>query len=66
MNTFGNMAHVFSTYESFRSKTDKTPFMRGINSIQLFHDGKRWWIINVFWKQESDDQPIPKKYLPKT
>ena len=66
VNTFGNMAHVFSTYESFHSKEDKMPFMRGINSIQLFHDGKRWWIINVFWKQESNDQPIPKKYLPKT
>lgn len=65
VNTFGNMAHVFSTYESFHSKTDKKPFMRGINSIQLFHDGQRWWIINVFWKQESKDHPIPKEYLTK-
>ena len=63
-NTFGSISQVFSTYETFYSKKDKEPFMRGINSIQLFHDGKRWWIINVYWSQETKKQPIPKKYLP--
>ena len=63
VNTFGNIAQVFSTYESFRSETDKYPFMRGINSIQLLYDGKRWWIINVYWAQESKEQPIPTEYL---
>ena len=65
VQTFGNITQVFSTYESFRSKDDKEPFMRGINSIQLLNDGERWWIINVFWMQESDDNPIPENYLPK-
>src|SRR5690606_30087655 len=32
---FGNIAHVFSTYEAFNSESDEAPFMRGINSIQL-------------------------------
>ena len=63
--TFGNITHVFSTYESYKSKTDEKPFMRGINSIQLFNDGKRWWIVNVYWMQESDEFPIPEEYLPK-
>ena len=62
---FGNIAHVFSTYESYRSKDDTEPFMRGINSIQMLYDGKRWWIINVYWMQESEEHPIPQKYLPK-
>ncbi|WP_458626237.1 hypothetical protein [Winogradskyella sp. PC D3.3] len=62
---FGNIAHVFSTYEAYKNETDTTPFMRGINSIQLFNDGKRWWIVNLYWKQESENQPIPKTYLPK-
>ena len=62
--TFGNIAHVFSTYESYKSKADQTPFMRGINSIQLFNDGKRWWIVNIYWMQESQENPIPKMYLP--
>src|SRR5215510_11652043 len=30
VETFGNIAHVFSTYESRRTPTDK-PFARGIN-----------------------------------
>ena len=63
--TFGNITHIFSTYESFRSEKDETPFMRGINSIQLLNDGKRWWVINIYWTQESNENPIPKEYLPK-
>lgn len=65
VDTFGNITQVFSTYESYRSKNDKDPFMRGINSIQLLNDGNRWWIINIYWMQESKENPIPKQYLPK-
>ena len=43
---FGNIVHVFSSYESFRAKTDTKPFSRGVNSIQLLHDSDRWWILN--------------------
>lgn len=64
-NTFGNITQVFSTYESFHSEVDEKPFMRGINSIQLLNDGKRWWIINIYWTQESPENPIPETYLPK-
>jgi hypothetical protein len=64
VDTFGNITQVFSTYESYHSKTDATPFMRGINSIQLLNDGNRWWVLNIYWMQESKEHPIPKKYLP--
>jgi len=64
-NTFGNMAEVFSTYECYYNITDKKPFMRGINSIQLWNDGKRWWIVNLYWTQETYDNPIPEEYLSK-
>jgi hypothetical protein len=60
---FGNISHVFSTYESRRNPNDSEPFMRGINSIQLLYDGKRWWIVNVMWQHESDEYPLPAKYL---
>jgi hypothetical protein len=60
---FGNIAHVFSSYESFRSKSDKIPFLRGINSIQMMYDNERWYIINIFWMQESEKNQIPIKYL---
>ena len=60
---FGNIAHVWSTYESRHNEDDPEPFMRGINSIQLFNDGKRWWIVNIYWQQEGAAAPIPEKYL---
>lgn len=60
---YGNIAHVFSSYETFKKKTDTKPFMRGINSFQLLNDGKRWWIISIYWQAETPDNPIPKKYL---
>jgi len=64
VDTFGNITQVFSTYESYRSKNDKEPFMRGINSIQLLNDGNRWWVLNIYWMQESEENPIPEQYLP--
>lgn len=64
-DTFGNMTQVFSTYESFHSEADEEPFMRGINSIQLLNDGERWWIVNIYWTQESEENPIPPNYLKK-
>ena len=61
---FGQIAHVFSTYESRRSLDDAEPFARGINSFQLMNDGKRWWVVSIYWTGERPDLPIPKKYLP--
>jgi hypothetical protein len=60
---FGHIAHVWSTYESRHSADDSKPFMRGINSFQLFYDGNRWWIVNIFWQQESAEDPIREEYL---
>jgi len=62
---YGCVAHVFSTYDSKKTLQDTKPFMRGINSIQLWFDGKRWWIVSVFWQAETQDNPIPEKYLEK-
>jgi hypothetical protein len=61
---FGCIAHVWSTYDSRRTPDDAEPFARGINSIQLYHDGTRWWVVNVFWDSERADNPIPQRYLP--
>lgn len=60
---FGNIAHVFSTYEAKNKLSDAKPFMRGINSIQLLNDGKRWWVLTIAWSQETPDAPIPEKYM---
>lgn len=60
---FGQMAQVWSTYESRHWPEDPEPFMRGINSFQLFQDTKRWWIVNIYWQHENAAHPIPEKYL---
>lgn len=60
---FGQIAHVWSTYESRHNADDPKPFMRGINSIQLFHDDNRWWIVSIYWQHESPEHSIPGKYL---
>ena len=61
---FGPIAHVWSTYEGRRTPAGPA-FLRGINSIELFWDGKRWWISNAIWTDETKENPVPKEYLPK-
>jgi len=59
---FGNIVQAFSTYETHRDSTDTNP-IHGINSIQLFTDGTRWWVVGVLWDNERPDKPIPPEYL---
>jgi len=60
---FGHIAHVFSTYES-RLKADGPVIARGINSLELFYDGKRWWVASNTWDDERSENPLPAEYLP--
>jgi hypothetical protein len=55
---FGNIAHVLSSYELSRAPGEK-PFIRGVNSIQLFHDGDRWWVLSIAWDNERPGNPFP-------
>jgi hypothetical protein len=55
---FGNIAQVFSSYES-RNASGEKPFVRGINSIQLFYDGSRWWVLSILWDEESPNNSLP-------
>ena len=60
---YGNIVHIFSSYESKKTLKDEKPFMRGINSFQLWNDGKRWWVITILWESETSENPIPEKYI---
>jgi hypothetical protein len=64
IETFGNVAQVFSSYES-RHAPGEAPFARGINSFQLAYDGKRWWVVNILWDEERPDNPLPKEFAAK-
>lgn len=63
---YGNIMQIFSTYESRHDAGDPQPFARGINSFQLFYDGTRWWVVTIYWQEESPDNPLPKEFLPAT
>ena len=63
IESFGQIAHVFSTYESRHAPGDPKPFQRGINSFQLMNDGTRWWVVTIFWQGEDPKNPLPEKYL---
>jgi Domain of unknown function (DUF4440) len=60
---YGDIAHVFSTYESRHNANDATPFARGINSFQLVRIGGQWKVLTIFWQQEDEAHPIPAMYL---
>jgi hypothetical protein len=61
VETFGNIAHVFSTYESRRAPGEK-PFARGINSFQLVKTAAGWKVMTILWDSERDGNPLPEKY----
>jgi len=63
VENFGQISHVFSTYESRHAPGDPKPFQRGINSFQLMNDGNRWWVVTIFWQGEDEKNPLPEKYL---
>lgn len=62
---YGQIAQVFSTYESRHAANDPEPFVRGINSFQLLNDGQRWWVVTIYWQGETKDNPIPQEFLKK-
>lgn len=62
--SFGSIAHVFSTYRSCHPNEQTPDLSRGINSIQLFAHKRRWWVIAILWEDESKDNLIPVEYLP--
>ena len=60
---FGPIAQVWSTYE-WRTTPDGPVGGRGINAIDLYFDGTRWWIGTASWTSETPANPIPAEYLP--
>jgi hypothetical protein len=61
---FGNLVHVWSTYESRDAISSTTPFARGINSIQIIRAHNRFCIASIMWDEERPGVTLPEKYLP--
>jgi hypothetical protein len=63
VEVFGNLVHVWSTYESRHAEQDSQPFARGVNSIQIVHAQGRFWIASILWDEERPGLALPEKYL---
>jgi hypothetical protein len=61
--SFGKILQAFSTYEARHTASDPKSFVRGVNSFQLFFDGRRWWIFSVIWQPETAKLALPEAYL---
>ena len=59
---YGNIVQVFSTYEEHRT-ADGPVQGRGVNALQLFWDGTRWWVASAIWFEEDAAHPIPPELL---
>lgn len=65
-NTYGAGTQVFSTYEShFTNKNGEEEITKGINNIQLYFDGDRYYIVSIFWDANAKNIQVPERYLPK-
>ena len=62
VDTFGAITQRFSTHVIMDTPDDAKPG-RGIASAQLFNDGKRWYLVTVFWDNETPGNTIPSRYL---
>ena len=61
---YGNVAHVWSTYESRIRSPETEPIDRGINSFQLVHIDGRWLVYSILWNSErAGAGTIPDRYL---
>src|SRR5262249_19716517 len=63
VDQFGQIAQVFSTFKSSPAPDGADSLGRGINSVQLWFDGRRWWVMNMLWDDERPGNPIPTEYL---
>ena len=60
---YGNIAHIDSVYEGEAVADGKVERFKGLNSIEAYFDGSRWWISSVMWMSESPAHPIPGEFL---
>lgn len=58
VTSFGQTFHVWSIYET-RTTPNGPVVSRGINNLQLYFDGQRFWILSSTWDSERPHNPIP-------
>lgn len=57
LDRFGDVAHVWSEYETRRNRAATHALARGFNSIQLIRERGEWHILALFW----DESPAAER-----
>jgi hypothetical protein len=58
---FGNVAQAFSAYEARTAPEGGELIKRGMNLAQLYHDGRRWWLMHLLWDDEREGVTVPRE-----
>jgi hypothetical protein len=48
---FGDVAQVWSFYETRRNRAAREPLGRGVNSIQLIRQNGEWQVLSLLWDE---------------
>lgn len=68
---FGQVAHVYSSYEARETPDHPEIQFRGVNMIHLWNDGigsdgkpdGRWWIMGMIWDNEREGLELPAEWM---
>jgi|TARA_R100001244_G_scaffold6593_34_gene8423 hypothetical protein len=68
---FGQIAHVFSSYEARETPDHPEIQFRGVNMVHLWNEGMgddgkpngRWWIMAIIWDNEREGLDLPAEWL---
>jgi hypothetical protein len=52
---FGDIAQVWSFYETRRNRKARKPLGRGVNSIQLIREKDAWRVLGLLWDETHAD-----------
>jgi hypothetical protein len=52
---FGDIAQVWSHYETRRNRDAREPLGRGVNSIQLIRENDGWRVLGLLWDERHAD-----------
>jgi hypothetical protein len=55
---FGDIAQVWSLYETRRNKDAREALGRGVNSIQLVREGDDWRVLGLLWDEAHADPKL--------
>lgn len=63
IDQLGTIAHAWVTFEAF--VPGEEPDRRGVDSIEFMLDGTEWKLVSFTTQYESDDLPLPARFLPR-